>query len=610
MLLPPNANFKVEHFTFVSGIPFPTLVPNCDGTTRIPKIMIQKNFVLALFAASAVQVMGAKADDAQEPTYEGSGGLWGYIGMSLADSPPEYAYGVSMYSTAWPLLEKPIRNFQIGLVGTWISPDNRGIRYPLLPKGTYARDNWPSRAPSYAAVFQTIEGSLGFWGSTRFGSATAKFRMNGTPNGYTHEISSPGWGFGKTTALRPDQSGIAQISQHLLVPPDGMTFKSGTTGNLFGYAWMALPLTETMNVTDGLPVVTGNQTWTMFVNTSNFKGPVACYLPTTWSRISQIWSPAIGRTLDARPADVGSGAIEINTVPRFVAKDDSGTTFTRIPTLQFPVNEENHTILMTGMTRYSKNALWNQVQSWVDGGEAPAGKFDMAGANTPKISVNPLQLKQPFPPGEDGGADQVNAEAEGNAGANKLPIEGIETLVRTKALDDHTFGLEWNPQMLEKWTGESTVRRGKFPAYFKRDGKRLKAIEAKDAPPSLADAEFKPVPEDQVYSSPTAPESDWLNPGPKAGPFTVDLTDGSVVTYYWYRFADQPSVMSAGFSAEQRERLQTIVEKIHREWTPEKEYIDAPKIGELTTLDSAMFVNPPQGMEVGFVPIVTRQAHK
>jgi hypothetical protein len=36
----------------------------------------------------------------------------------------------------------------------------------------------------------------GFWGNTRFLSTTSKFRMNGTPNGYTHQISSPGWGFG------------------------------------------------------------------------------------------------------------------------------------------------------------------------------------------------------------------------------------------------------------------------------------------------------------------------------------------------------------------------------------------------------------------------------
>jgi len=30
-------------------------------------------------------------------------------------------------------------------------------------------------------------------------------------------------------------------------------------------------------------------------------------------------------------------------------------------------------------------------------------------------------------------------------------------------------------------------------------------------------------------------------------------------------------------------------------------------MGELVTLDPALLVNPPDGMEVGYVPIVTRQ---
>ena len=134
-----------------------------------------------------------------------SEGLAGYISMDVPAPPEEFGYGVSLYSSAWPLLEQPLRDFQIGLASIWIVPENRKINEPLLPTGTFARDHWPERGPSYRDVFQTIEGGLGFWGSTRFGSTTAKFRMNGTANGYNHEISSPGWGFGNTTALRADE---------------------------------------------------------------------------------------------------------------------------------------------------------------------------------------------------------------------------------------------------------------------------------------------------------------------------------------------------------------------------------------------------------------------
>ncbi len=218
-----------------------------------------------------------------------SNGLDGYISMSTEEAPNGYGYGVSLYATAWPLTEKPLRDFQIGLASMWIVPDNREINTPLLPHGTVARDNWPERGPSYRDVFQTIEGGLGFWGDTRFGSTTAKFRMNGTANGYNHMISTPGWGFGSfenTTSLKADQMGIAQLSSRILIPPDGITFKKDTCGELLGYSWMALPLTEAKATTAGLPVPTGDQAWTMFLNTKNFKGPVAFFTPTTWSYAS------------------------------------------------------------------------------------------------------------------------------------------------------------------------------------------------------------------------------------------------------------------------------------------------------------------------------------
>ena len=571
--------------------------------------MNTKNTALALLALGTTQIIDAHAADEAKPEIVAgakpeliSGGMWGYPGMRLAGSPPEYAYGVSMYSTAWPLLEKPISGFQIGLCGTWIMPDNRGIKYPLLPKGTYARDTW--EGTSYDNVFQTIEGSLGFWGGTRFGSTTAKFRMNGTANGYTNEISSPGWGFGDTKPLRADQGGIAQISQHLLVPPDGLTFKTGTTGDLFGYAWMALPLTQPMTVTDGLPVPTGDQTWTMFANTANFKGPVACYLPTTWSRIAQIWSPALGRTLDVRPANVGGGAIEINTVPRFIAKDPKGEVYTRIPTLQFPVDEQNRTVLMTDMTRYSKSALWNQVQAWIDGGAPASGKFEMTGGDTPKITANNLDLRQEHLPWE------VVPGGENNS--TKLPIKGIDKLVSTVAFDDQTFGLQWNPDAVKPWPGQGKTRRGDLPSYYRRDGETYQSLTAEQVPDALGlkETQFAPPPTNQAYTSPTEADNFWNTPGPKSEPFTVKLNDGSIVTYRWYRFIDQPTVVAAGFTLEERERLQAVVEKIHREWTPDKDYLPAPSTGKVAALDTALFVTPPQGMEVGYVPIVTRQADK
>ena len=515
-----------------------------------------------------------------------SEGLWGYISMEVPAPPAEFGYGVSLYSTAWPLLERPIRDFQIGLASIWIVPENREIEYSLLPTGTYARDNWPERGPSYRDVFQTIEGGLGFWGSTRFGSTTAKFRMNGTSNGYNHEISSPGWGFGDTQALEGDQMGIAQISPWLLVPPDGLTFQDGTCGEMFGYAWMALPLIEAKQTTAGLSVPTGDQSWCLFINSGNFKGPVAFYTPATWSRISRQHAPAEGRGLDARPGLVTGGAIEINTVPRFLAEDSQGTTFTRIPHLQFPADEQGRTVLMHNLTHYSKGALYDQVATWKAGGDAPTGEFAMNASVVPPCKALPLEVKQ----------------------AGKW-IRGCEQWVETTTVDPTTFGLQWRPEVLEPWIGP--MRRGSFPEYFQQNGDEFLAVDA-DAVPAetkLKAARFAPARTVQSYTSPSDAENNvWTEPGPQAGPFQAKLGDGSVVTYSWYRFIDQPALQDADLSDAAKERLQSLVEKIHTRWTRDKDYLPPPTLGTLATLDSALIVTPPPGLEVGYVPIVTRQA--
>jgi hypothetical protein len=102
----------------------------------------------------------------------------------------------------------------------------------------------------------------------------------------------------------------------------------------------------------------------------------------------------------------------------------------------------------------------------------------------------------------------------------------------------------------------------------------------------------------------------WKKPGPVAGPFTATLGDGSIVTYSWYRFADQPAMLNADMTAEEREVVQKRVEQLHREWTKDKEYLPPPKAGALAKIDPVLLVTPPKGFEIGYVPIVTRQAAK
>jgi hypothetical protein len=79
------------------------------------------------------------------------------------------------------------------------------------------------------------------------------------------------------------------------------------------------------------------------------------------------------------------------------------------------------------------------------------------------------------------------------------------------------------------------------------------------------------------------------------------------VTYYWYRFADQPALLNADLTDAERETLQKRVEKLHRHWKKDRTYLAPPAFGELADIDPALIVTPPAGLEAGYVPIATRQ---
>ena len=49
------------------------------------------------------------------------------------------------------------------------------------------------------------------------------------------------------------------------------------------------------------------------------------------------------------------------------------------------------------------------------------------------------------------------------------------------------------------------------------------------------------------------------------------------------------------------------VEMLHRAWKKDGAYLPPPTTGKLAALDPALIVTPPDGLEVGYVPIVLRQ---
>ncbi|MCF7956934.1 MAG: hypothetical protein K9M57_00660 [Phycisphaerae bacterium] len=508
-----------------------------------------------------------------------SRGLHGYIGYSSSKPPKDQHYnkGMGFYSAVWPLIDQPIAHFQIGLAGAWVSPDNSDNKdKPLAPIGTLARDNWPERGPTWGSVFQTVEGGLGYWARNHFRYGPPKFSMNATPQCYDYEVGSPGWSFFYTNEALPDNRlGIAQLSNRVLIPPDAIPFEGNPNGKFLGYTYMALPFTDP-TTTGGYP--TGDQSWTCFLSTANFKGPIAYYIPETWSKIGKIFNyPFIyGRGLDARPGQMGGGAMEINTVPCFESKDKNGTVYTKIPKLQFPVDAEGNAILVQDVVYYSDDALYNDFKAWRNGGKACSGRFDAKGSWKATLTTRM--------PGFDQGGKKIT---------------GVEKVFNTKVYQDYSWGLSWLENDING--------QGLFPQYFKHVGDERVAVSATDVPAetNLLAKQFRLAKAGVPFTSPK--KGAWTNPGAATGPIQVKLIDGSLVTYSWYRFIDQPSFQQYKWSKEKRESLQKFIEKIHANWPMDRDYMAPPSHGELVSLDPAVFVTPPKGMELGYVPIVTRQ---
>jgi hypothetical protein len=509
------------------------------------------------------------------------GEMAGYLIVPNEKVPESYNAGYSIYVAAWPLLDKyPGQRFQTGLFGTWM----------------FARNEV---TPSFEH-YSDVEGGLGWWNDTEFATESPKFIMGGVAPNFTEWANGPGAGKGRDWEQPGGKYGIAQLSPWLLWPPDGLNLKQGTCGELFGYGYLPLPLTPAKTTTAGKDIPTGDQSWTLFLNTHNFKGPVAFFTPYFWSK-GVVADPRFrDMLLDTRPSNPNRALqMETQHIPSTQAVDAKGETYARIAPTFFPYMKNGESLVVHHITSYNKKSLWDEVKTWFDGGAAATGLINQQDAILHEFS------------GKGGATWRIYLD--GAKKDEKVPL-AWNSFATPIAADPNTFGYQWDFNVVTK-TESKNGSLVKLPEYYhlaKREGKPLwipvKAAEV-PAETGLAKVRFdrETGRHSKSYITPDDPASCWKTPGPAAGPFKVKLGDGSTVTYYWYRFSDQPALLNADMTKKEREALQRRVEMLHRSWTMDREYLPAPTIGKLADIDPALIVSPPRGLEVGYVPIVTFQ---
>ncbi len=549
--------------------------------------MTKKNILKSLFAI-ILCLLTAPFVTAQEKT---SGvvsirdaHIGGYMVAQVASVNTTFNAGYSMYAAAWPLVkEYPGKSFQSGLFGTWMFPQNDGP----LPVTDFYTD---------------IEGGLGCWNDTEYATETPKFIMGGVQLNFVGWANGPGAGQGRDWSNPNGKYGVAQLSPWILWPPDGLNLKQGTCGELFGSGYLPLPLTEPKTTTAGIAVPTGNQCWTLFLNTGNFKGPVAFFTPYFWTEASAKDPRVGGLFLDQRPSQANKAfQMETQNIRSAKAIDSKGQTYARVAPTQYPVDSDGNSDLLHRLMVYKKKALWDKVDAWFKGGAPADGSIDLTGAYNQKFNKGVWSNWSLY-------ADDIPAD--------KRAYLNITSYMNANVTDNSTLRVRWEGDLItRRETGNGSVVT--LPEYYKlvKTGNdsigEWIAVAPGEVPAEtgLQNVSFSntaartPV----AYITPANRESCWNTPGPVAGPFEANLGDGSTVTYFWYRFADQPALLNADLSKEEREEMQRRVELLHRNWTKDREYLPPPTIGKLADIDPALIVTPPEGLEVGYVPIVIRQ---
>ena len=573
---PPADPDLVSHFDFES-VGASGLIKSVSGSSATLKPLTAPEFPSASKPYSDYVVDFANVGGLLGST-ELTGGPGFYVLADLKTPfSDEFGSGYGWYSTAWPISSSKIDGFQLGLSSTWIIPDNRTVSASTAQKlcatGT---DEWVRNAASSPKagtyglnLMQSIEGSLGWWGGEHFRTVFPKYMANVTQNCYSTELATPGWGFFNSKPTSRAETGIIQISNQIVMPPDGMTFDADNTGPQLGVTWHSLKLPR---FDRAFGSKAGDNSWTLFMNSKNFKGPIAFVAPQFWVDGSKSNPLQRNLTLDKRPGQTGGLASEWNSIPLYTYTELGGKVVTKIPELQFPVDSSGNFVMSRDFTSYSSKALSPNL-----------GKEILGSA---KLPTTPLIS-------ETSKGILVGNSSKVFQGGK--PLGNVATTLEVKSFENgNAYG----------FSAPGKTGLIKLPQYFLDEPSTRTELLESEVPAPLKISKFTtPTSKSSfVYKYPS-----WWDASPAASrDLTTKLNDGSSVVYRWYKFVDQPALQRFALNASEKKNLQKAVIKIQKDWA-RSPMMANPSKGSLVSFDSGLLTTPPKNLEYGYVPIVIKQ---
>ena len=549
------------------------LIESSTGSNNSLKPLVTPQFVPTSDPTPAEFKYGAiVGSDALE------GGPGFYVNAELQTPIPEsFGSGIGWYSTLWALTATQVDNLSLGLSSTWIIPNNKTVSASTAQKlcntstdqGVKDDVSNPNSGTFGLILMQSIEGSLGWWGGEKFRTVYPKYMANVTQNCYSTQLATPGWGFFTEIPTAREQTGLIQISNQILMPPDGMVFQRDDSAPQLGVTWHSLNLPR---FDHAFGSQAGDNSWTLFMNSNNFKGPLVFVAPQFWVDGSISNPLQKNLTMDMKSGSVGGLASEWSSIPYYKYVDSTGKIYTKIPDLEFPVDSNGDFSISRDFRAYSSKAISSSLSSALGG----TGNLPTALTNQ-EVYVGKLV----------GNSPKVYQEGK--------TLGNLSQLLSAKTFDGgNAYGFSA--------PGKSGLV--KLAQYFVESGNTKVEVPAAQAPEALVKASFgnPQVKSTYVYQYPS-----WWDASPSASSdLTTDLSDGSQVVYRWYKFVDQPALQRFELNSSERANLQSAIEKMQKEWA-HSALMSEPTKGSLATFDQGMLVTPPKGLEYGYVPIVIAQ---
>lgn len=551
-------------------------------------------------------------------------------------------YGVSQYLRLFDFMDRYPDTGQFGLWGQWIGSNG------AHPNGH----------------FNSIEGGLFVhykMGRSRF----PRYMASAATHLYSAvSDTGGGWGFNER---RIDCSvlGRITITNKMLVPPNLIAFDADQDvegGAFIGTSWVALPLIGGAERFDEQPhgPDQGLLTWTFILDSANHRGPLIAYVPEHWARRVDRWNAM--EVLDdvygwdlSDPTAVALGSF---------VDGDTGTK-----ELHEAIADESWYGGPAGDKDFG-SPHW--VRSRDTLGYSPASAYLPTGPEMPPVPVFRVDgpdgriFLKVFPPdipnaaarepfalniqtfdvdlynsflGALASADGFDPDAVFNGLGIPMQVEeqgtspwrGIELAQLEPFEDAFEANLvlrvpmgaadeDGETNVYFEWGDSAPDERG-WTTYYEVVDSQLSPVADEVVPQELRELRYHTLQETTSLMSPADPSSGldtscWSCTDPTGCDPTLYqavLDDGSLITYRWQRFIDQPAFhhLRLEYPDEYSEpalaKLQGVVEAMHTEWSGQHELLERPAgIGpeNLAEVDHGLLVEPPTGRKAGWVPVV------